>query len=245
MADPIDYDDLRAKAVAASPGPWTAQPFDEDDAWCGILSGPLGTGGGIGGMVAYPWHQEAACEADAAFIAAANPQTVLALLDHIDQQAAPLASSRGQCVCDRDTGATSEECPQHGYPYETWVAECQRAVGSLKRAEAERDELRAALVELAPAAEPRVLPDVEMAARAIEDWLIDNRFPHAYDTAYGVVTAVLALFSEQPTVDAVRRAAKVEALRELHDEWATFCLGTQGQHLLCLLADRIEREAGR
>ena len=81
-----DYDDLRAKAQAATPGPWWAvdnsvwdaptppPPESDDDAfgeWCG-------------------WRREdvvhgyrSNVEADVEFIAAANPAVVLALLDEI------------------------------------------------------------------------------------------------------------------------------------------------------------------
>ena len=82
----VDYDDLRAKALAATPGPWravcrdvgnpdNALPWDHDRFLQWELEGPP-----------EPPGRGQLYGEDAHYIAAANPATVLSLLDEIAAQ---------------------------------------------------------------------------------------------------------------------------------------------------------------
>jgi len=66
-----DYDDLRAKAMAATPGPWT---YEEEDYAPERVRFPNGQHATVNG-------DSAETCATAAYIAAANPTVILALLD--------------------------------------------------------------------------------------------------------------------------------------------------------------------
>ncbi|MBM2884046.1 ead/Ea22-like family protein [Chromobacterium phragmitis] len=78
MLTPDQLADLRAAAEAATPGPWTQRGIALIEAKTGELSRA---------SIAEVFH---AAE-DADYIAAANPAAVLALLTHIDAQAARIA----------------------------------------------------------------------------------------------------------------------------------------------------------
>lgn len=80
----MDYDDLRAKADAATPGRWV-----RDDGYpsVGDESGDI--------LIADCGQREAHDDANADFIAAADPQTVLALLDRVEELEAEKAQMRG------------------------------------------------------------------------------------------------------------------------------------------------------
>ena len=93
----MNYDDLRAKALAATPGPWYAADWDEDDGSDTttvearepeVISpgqSNIWPDGIARRRVAITHDGERPLE-DSAFIAAANPATVLSLLDEIAAQ---------------------------------------------------------------------------------------------------------------------------------------------------------------
>lgn len=86
-----DLDDLRRKARAATPGPWRAGAVQKDRVfapYAGALEGPNGE------RVLLRMNEHFPNEADAAFIAAAHPGVVLALLDRIAALSA--ASRKGE-----------------------------------------------------------------------------------------------------------------------------------------------------
>jgi hypothetical protein len=71
-----DYDDLRRLAEAATPGPWEART---ETGHPGVLA--IVPDGGFDWVCSLQVSNRPGFRRDAAFIAAANPQTVLALLD--------------------------------------------------------------------------------------------------------------------------------------------------------------------
>ncbi|MEN6079297.1 ead/Ea22-like family protein [Chromobacterium piscinae] len=77
---------LRAAAAAATPGPWEHQT---SNGWHRVGTTAANRGRVDGDVVA----NGAASPANMAYIATANPAAVLALLDHIDAQAAELAQA--------------------------------------------------------------------------------------------------------------------------------------------------------
>ena len=76
----MNYDDLRAKALAATPGPWFAcDPMNEH-----YLRDVLTNAPGEGTWTVVTCNsQRDECDANTRFVATANPATVLALLDEI------------------------------------------------------------------------------------------------------------------------------------------------------------------
>lgn len=111
----MDYDDLRAKAQAATPGPWVSDgaavpwtpkqrsPFTEygasvavDDETVVVEGGQQDEQGGAVGVLT---------NEDADFIAAANPQTVLALLDRVEELEAALEAAESVLGCVLDDTA--------------------------------------------------------------------------------------------------------------------------------------------
>ncbi|MBX3533368.1 MAG: ead/Ea22-like family protein [Xanthobacteraceae bacterium] len=76
-SEKVEHTELRELAEAATPGPWAAT-LDENYS---VVTGPDGA------AIALPDYETGICleEADAAFIAAANPKTVLALLAERDR----------------------------------------------------------------------------------------------------------------------------------------------------------------
>jgi hypothetical protein len=78
---------LRKLAKAATPGPWQVYP-EPNDEWIGLADSILDGAHGPGGIVCNAPHDFAMSmnfwPANAAFIAAAHPTVVLALLDEID-----------------------------------------------------------------------------------------------------------------------------------------------------------------
>jgi hypothetical protein len=81
MTAPIDIEKLRQLAEAATPGPWEVS---DDDMFSPIEVTSDGPGRDICCLDTYD-HRPDERANDAAFIAAANPQTVLALLDEIER----------------------------------------------------------------------------------------------------------------------------------------------------------------
>lgn len=74
-----DYDDLRAKAMAATPGPWKWGWRNDD-----VTPGSVHTDEPNCRAVAMcPRYGKREFKRDAAYIAAANPAVILALLDEI------------------------------------------------------------------------------------------------------------------------------------------------------------------
>ena len=69
----IDHNELRALAQAATPGPWQAQQRNKQEAI--YIVGPAGV----------PPACHAFYDDNATYIAAANPATVLALLDEVER----------------------------------------------------------------------------------------------------------------------------------------------------------------
>ncbi len=132
----IDVDDLRAKALAATPGPW--------ELWTGCSwrrYGSTATGSTIMEPIkqrdgtADLWFRNGGSEGpDARYIAAASPDALLALLDALDKAERERdqldAALRASCIDAR------EELREIG-------GGCSRAVA----AEAERDALAALLRE--------------------------------------------------------------------------------------------------
>ena len=92
--------ELRALAEAATPGPWTR--LDTGSEGCSVVASGRR-------RVARLTHLDLAeCRADAAYIAAANPQTVLALLDRIAALEKALALSQAQLG---QFGVHNRNCP--------------------------------------------------------------------------------------------------------------------------------------
>ncbi|MGC0155795.1 ead/Ea22-like family protein [Chromobacterium vaccinii] len=83
MLTPDQLAALRAAAAAAKPGPWE---YQTSNGWRRVGTTAARPGRADGDVVAHG----AASPANLEFIAAANPAVVLALLDHIDAQAAEL-----------------------------------------------------------------------------------------------------------------------------------------------------------
>ena len=105
--DAIEWlNDLEAKADAATPGTWKQKETEQ----CGLFPLVLSEKNGIKYNVArtgviYPFSEEQ-CYLDAAFIAAANPETVKRLVMMINALAVG-------CECDADPclyGACTKQC---------------------------------------------------------------------------------------------------------------------------------------
>ncbi|WP_440030085.1 ead/Ea22-like family protein [Chromobacterium amazonense] len=84
MPNPDQLSALRAAAEAATPGPWE---YQTSNGWHRVGTTAANRGRRDGNVVA----NGAASPANMAHIAAANPAAVLALLAHIDAQAARIA----------------------------------------------------------------------------------------------------------------------------------------------------------
>lgn len=110
----IDLNDLREKAEAATPGPWSSSG---SQVW--------GHDGNL--VAAVRDHSELVDRPDAEFIAAANPATVLALIERLktaEHERDELRAERDDCCCDKNpetTDGPSETCPRHGRHYSEWV----------------------------------------------------------------------------------------------------------------------------
>lgn len=94
-----DHAELRRLAEAATPGPWSCNRH-----WA-IVGGPTleFTNGAAQQQIAMAcwqsWMHEEELRNNAAFMAAANPNTILALLDEIDGLKAENAELRHLCAC--------------------------------------------------------------------------------------------------------------------------------------------------
>ena len=78
----LDLAAMRARALAATPGPWRAGAVEKRSVfapYAGALEGP---GGERNLLRLNPYFR---VEADAAHIAGCDPQTILALLDRLEQ----------------------------------------------------------------------------------------------------------------------------------------------------------------
>lgn len=84
--------DLRIKAEQATPGPWTTGCYDDRYMSELYVDGPKAL---IEGCVGRPIFIK---DADALFIAAANPQIVLTLLDRIEKYEAALREIRDSVI---------------------------------------------------------------------------------------------------------------------------------------------------
>ncbi len=112
QADQImtDHAELRRRAKAATPGPWSCNRH-----WA-IVGGPTleFTNGAAQQQIAMAcwqsWMHEEELRNNAAFMAAANPKTVLALLDEIDGLKAENDALRGalQAVVDDPTWRSND-----------------------------------------------------------------------------------------------------------------------------------------
>lgn len=91
-AEKLDLADLRAKSEAATPGPWAIW----DLGWNPELGIDEVRVDCADGVVAE------ALPHNSAFIAAANPQTVLALLDLLAERDATIAESDSSALAERD-----------------------------------------------------------------------------------------------------------------------------------------------
>lgn len=129
MLIPEQLADLRAKAEAATPGPWKPdyrQMYVFDEAEVNICCQVRGYGG-----MAYT-HSDAAREAQMrannAFIVAANPATVLQLLDmveRLEKEADWLAQRLAECCLSYSEAREDEEpC---GFPCCPCEENCSRA----------------------------------------------------------------------------------------------------------------------
>ena len=136
----MDLQAIEARLEAASPGPWTAQPFEDEGS-------PIVGSGHEVGLVAYAlragavcdkWYDKPQCEADSEFIAHA-PEDIRALLAEVHAQKQKLEAakklhvihdcSRAVIPCHRFfDGMCSKEnlCEECGRPYPCLTA---RALG--------------------------------------------------------------------------------------------------------------------
>ena len=89
----IDTDALRKLCKSATPGPWHVDSYapglNEISTYTGKFSGDV-----IGSPQDDGWRVPSISDNDAAYIAAANPATVLQLLDEIDRLRAIEAAAR-------------------------------------------------------------------------------------------------------------------------------------------------------
>lgn len=123
--------DLRAKAKAATPGPWERH------------------GGSFVAQPASDPHIEADSEADAAYIAAASPDVLLGLLDDIEHEREGhknAVDNWNQVRDERDALRARAEAAERRIVEEARVADVQ--VIRAQAAERERDELRAEVARL-------------------------------------------------------------------------------------------------
>ncbi|HBO7092379.1 TPA: ead/Ea22-like family protein [Pseudomonas aeruginosa] len=105
-----DHAELRRVAEAATPGPWSCNRH-----WA-IVGGPIleFTNGAAQQQIAMAcgqsWMRDDELRNNAEFIAAANPKTVLALLDEIDRLKAENEALRGalQAVVDDPTWRSND-----------------------------------------------------------------------------------------------------------------------------------------
>jgi hypothetical protein len=74
----IDTKALREAAEKATPGPWRTEPCGTPNCWCEVVVSD------VQDQEECIFPSGSAAKADAQFIAAANPQTVIALLDVVD-----------------------------------------------------------------------------------------------------------------------------------------------------------------
>jgi hypothetical protein len=139
----IDLENLKKLALAATPGPWYSdEPF-------------VGTSPGVSDIVSgVGWqHSDANQCATARFIAAANPATVLELVERLEQagQALDVAQERCNLLLDEK----NEQCERASkaeeriaYLESAWHVETLiEKDNALGRIEAENDRLRQALVD--------------------------------------------------------------------------------------------------
>ena len=115
---PTTLADLRARAEAATPGPWIE---NEGDIWWATHDGFMAQTQPNAPMFRKDrtyrrWgrefsHQE--LDASAAFIAAANPTTILDLCDALEARDAEIATLRAE-VERLETAARGCTCPTHG-----------------------------------------------------------------------------------------------------------------------------------
>lgn len=103
-AAPPDLSALRALAEAATPGPWTTEEHDFGSGLCALIrcpgerdGQPLYVGAVRTTRSTHPRDVDPQDEANAAFIAANDPQSVIALLDLIAEQRTVLERARA-CV---------------------------------------------------------------------------------------------------------------------------------------------------
>ena len=80
LRQPIDTAQLRALAEKATPGPWTIELGEDGDEFSCYIFGQIPSGSTI---VAFVEHED-----EAKYIAAADPATILSLLDLADRHAA-------------------------------------------------------------------------------------------------------------------------------------------------------------
>lgn len=157
---PPDFDALRAKAIGASMGPWTSAVIPHDGA------GVYQYGARVAKCQAVHFEQES-CERNAEYIAAANPTTVLALLDRL--------KAAESCRTDKDEApkpapaGDDERVEYIGDALDRLTAERDAAVARAEKAEwavANANPLRAL-----QAAEFKTLDDKLTAALAERDKL--------------------------------------------------------------------------
>lgn len=140
----IDVAKLRSLAENATPGQWawTCEPGDDE-----ACLEAVGADGYV--LSAHGMHTEGFVDVeapDAEFIAAANPATVLALLDRLERAEARLTCDG---ACNYNDGP-DEECSAHGRsPRELWefiahdIVGRDKAVERAERAEAAIERVRA------------------------------------------------------------------------------------------------------
>ncbi len=105
----MSHDELRKLAEAATPGPWWTD--EKDKRRSPALPSPFVVYSHDGHVVQADWAANP--DADLAFIAAANPQTVLSLLDQLAAANALIAKLE-QLVCDFQAAAMIDVGNQGG-----------------------------------------------------------------------------------------------------------------------------------
>lgn len=106
----LDLEDLQRKAEAATPGPWDHETKKFSEAiYTPHRSGPsISISWGAGSRNSPIWGTPERAKADAAFIAAANPEAVLALIAELKQMRGEVQSLResrdnlDRCLREKD-----------------------------------------------------------------------------------------------------------------------------------------------
>lgn len=132
----------------------------------------------------------AASHADAAYIAAANPQRILALIDEVERWRRA-AERHGDCVGCNHADGPQEECPQHGRPCSEWVQIASDAIG---RAHEAQDKLDAATTNYV-ATVSAMTHNIEERERTLRERIayLDNRATVAEELADGLAADLAAL----------------------------------------------------